>query len=187
MLKWTIDQDIILYQLHESFASRYAELVQENKPYLSQWLNWPRVCHSTDDFKTFIQGSRYKYIDGDGLDCAIEYRGELVGNIGFNSIDHELKKAEIGYWLGQQYQGNGIITRACRFLIAYAFETLKVEKVQIAVAADNLPSRAVCERLGMTLEGIISHQEKVGDRILSHAIYATFSPSISPSNTTPST
>ncbi|SJN58850.1 Putative ribosomal N-acetyltransferase YdaF [Vibrio ruber DSM 16370] len=187
MLKWTIDQDIILYQLHESFAPRYAELVQENKQYLSQWLNWPRVCHTTDDFKTFIQGSRYKYIDGDGLDCAIEYRGELVGNIGFNSIDHELKKAEIGYWLGQQYQGNGIITRVCRFLIAYAFETLNVEKVQIAVAEDNLPSRAVCERLGMTLEGIISHQEKVGDRILSHAIYATFSPSISPSNTTPST
>ncbi|MDW6005062.1 GNAT family N-acetyltransferase [Vibrio mangrovi] len=174
MFKWTVDQEIILLQLHESLASRYAELVQENEPYLSQWLNWPRACRHLDDFKTFIQGSLYKYADGDGLDCAIEFQGQIVGNIGFNTIDHELKKAEIGYWIAQQYQGNGIVTRACKFLIQYAFESLNMEKVQISAAEDNLPSRAVCERLGMKLEGIISHQEKVGDRILSHAIYGIY-------------
>ncbi|NRB70176.1 MAG: GNAT family N-acetyltransferase, partial [Vibrio sp.] len=44
-------------------------------------------------------------------------------------------------------------------------------KVQLSAAKDNLPSRRVAERVGMTLEGIITNEEKIGDRILDHAIY----------------
>ena len=46
-----------------------------------------------------------------------------------------------------------------------------MEKVQIAAADGNAKSRAVCERLGMKLEGIITNRERIGDRILNHAIY----------------
>jgi len=63
----------------------------------------------------------------------------------------------------------------CKHLITYAFKTLNVDKVQISVATGNKPSRAICERLGMKLEGIISNEERVGNKILDHAIYATHS------------
>ncbi|MTI12606.1 GNAT family N-acetyltransferase [Sansalvadorimonas verongulae] len=171
MFKLTVDEDICLYLEHESFAPKYYELVNKNYDYLSQWLAWPAHCKTVDSYKDFVKGSLKRYAENKGMSCAIEYKGTIVGNIGFNAIHHNLKKTEIGYWLSESHQGFGIITRSCRFLIDYAFTTLGMERVQISAAKDNLPSRAVCERLGMRLEGIISNCEKVGDRVLDHAVY----------------
>ncbi|ROS01075.1 ribosomal-protein-serine acetyltransferase [Sinobacterium caligoides] len=172
MFKLSVDEEINLYLVSESFTDRYVVLVEENRDYLSEWLEWPRFCKTQSDFSAFVRASLHRYADGAGMNCAIEYRGEIVGSSGFNSINQLLKVAEIGYWLGEQYQGHGIITRVCRYLIDYALTELAMEKVQIAVAESNVSSRAVCERLNMRLEGVITNREKVGDKILDHAIYA---------------
>ncbi|MDP6165026.1 MAG: GNAT family N-acetyltransferase [Gammaproteobacteria bacterium] len=171
MFKLTVDDEINLYLVNDSFTGRYVELVEENEEYLAQWLAWPRVCKTQDDFKEFVKDSLHEYAEGKSMNCAVEYRGEIVGNASFNTIQHELKRVEIGYWIGKVYQGKGIISRVCHVLIDYAFKNLEMDKVQIAAAEGNRPSRAVCERLGMKLEGILTHQEKVGDRILNHAVY----------------
>lgn len=171
MFKVVIDNEISLYLVNESFAAEYAQLINESSDYISQWMAWPMFSKTEDDFKKFVASSLHKYADGKSMNCSIEYRGNMVGNCGFNTINHDLKVVEIGYWLGEQYQGNGIITRSCQYLINYAFNQLGMHKVQISAAEDNKPSRAVCERLGMTLEGIITNREKIGDRILNHAIY----------------
>lgn len=171
MFRFNIDNEISLSLIHEQFSARYVELVSECNEYLSEWLAWPRLCKTQGDFKAFIRQSLHKYADGKNITFAILYHGEIVGNISFNTIDHELKKVEIGYWIGEKHQGNGIITRSCQFLIDYAFTTLKMQKVQISAAEHNEPSRAVCERLGMKLEGVITHSEKIGGKVLSHAIY----------------
>jgi ribosomal-protein-serine acetyltransferase len=174
MFSWQVDEDIRLNLVNEKFAFRYAALCSADHEYLAEWLEWPRHCSRKEDFLAFIRTSLHQYADGKGLTCAMEYKGEIVGNIAFNKIDHTLKKVEIGYWLASAYRGNGIVTRSCRYLIDYAFSELQMQKVQIAAAAENRDSRAVCERLGMTLEGVLTNQEKVGDRILDHAIYGLY-------------
>ena len=171
MFQIIIDDEITLNLVNESCAPKYVQLVSESSEYICKWMAWPAFCKTESDFKAFIKRSQHKYVDGQSLNCAIEYKGEVVGNCGFNSINNNLKVAEIGYWLGKQYQGNGIITRSCQALIHHAFTELAMQKVQIAAAEDNLSSRAVCERLGMKLEGIITNKEKIGDHILNHAIY----------------
>lgn len=166
-----IDNELQLALIQESFAPRYVELVSEQKEYLSQWLAWPAFCHAEQDFKLFAQRMLHDYADGKSMTCAIIYQGEIVGNCSFNTINHDTKRAEVGYWLSQPHQGKGIITRVVTKLIDIAFNELKLEKVELSAAKDNLASRAVAERVGMTLEGIITNAEKVGDRILDHAVY----------------
>ena len=79
---------------------------------------------------------------------------------------------KIGYWLSKHHQGNGIVTRVVKHLIDFAFNELNMEKVQLSAAVENRASRrSVAERSGMTLEGVITNQEKIGERILDHAIY----------------
>ncbi|KEQ18016.1 GNAT family N-acetyltransferase [Endozoicomonas numazuensis] len=174
-----VDEDIRLQLVNDSIVPRYLELLEESKSYLSQWLPWPTFCNTEEDFKAFVKRSLHDYAEGKSLTCAIEFQGSIVGNISFNAIRYDLKMVEIGYWLGEPYQGNGIVTRACQFLCNYAFNELGMEKVQIAAAEENLPSRAVCERLGMTLEGIITNKEKVAGRIVNHAIYGLKNSNIS--------
>ncbi|MGV6850827.1 MAG: GNAT family N-acetyltransferase [bacterium] len=170
-----VDDQIKLLLVHETFAADYEKLASDNFDYLSEWLAWPQFCKTQSDFKQFIQTSLHKYAQGESLTCAIEYCGEIVGNCSYNTINHELSKVEIGYWIAQNRQGNGIVSRVCKFLINYAFDELGVTKVQISVAEHNQPSRKVCERLGFKLEGIISNQELINNKILNHAIYALHS------------
>ena len=105
------------------------------------------------------------------MTCAIVYQDNIVGNCSFNSIDHDLKKVTIGYWLSKNQQGKGIVTQVVRKLIQIAFEELGMEKVEISAAVENAASRAVCERLGCELEGIITRNENLNGRIVDHAIY----------------
>ncbi|WP_159737799.1 GNAT family N-acetyltransferase [Vibrio atypicus] len=171
MFTIAIDDELKLALVQESFALHYVELLSEQEEYLSQWLAWPAFCQSEQDFRLFIQRMLHEYADGKSMTCAIFYQGEIVGNCSFNTINHDTKCTEVGYWLSQKHQGKGIVTRVVTKLIDIAFNEHMLEKVQLAAAKDNLASRAVAERCGMTLEGIVTNREKVGDRILDHAIY----------------
>lgn len=171
MFEVSINENTKLVLVHHALAEEYAKTVEANRAYLSEWLEWPRHCKTTNAFADFIRDSLHKYADGKSMVCAIFHKDELVGNCGFNTINHQIKKAEIGYWLAESHQGRGIMTSACQFLIDYAFNELKLEKVEIAAAEHNRPSRAVCERLGLKLEGILTNRELIGGKILNHAIY----------------
>jgi ribosomal-protein-serine acetyltransferase len=175
MIEPKVTSDIELILLNDSFASEYAELARKDFDYLSEWLEWPRFCVTEADFRKFISDSVSGHESGETMNCAIRYKGAIAGVAGFNKIDSKLRRVEIGYWLGADFQRKGVVTLVCRHLIQYAFRHLEIDKIQISVAAGNLPSRAVCERLEMKLEGIISNEERIGDKLLSHAIYALHS------------
>ena len=172
MFSWQLDDELALLFLQPDMASELFALCNDNREYLSQWLPWPPLIQRPVDSALFIRSAIEKFARGEGLTTAIEYQGEVVGVIGYNSIDHDLGKVVIGYWLAERWQGNGIITRACQALIHHAFEEMGMEKVEISAATDNEPSRAVCERLGMQLEGVTRRAERLGNRIVDHAHYS---------------
>lgn len=171
MFSLKIDDHLKLALVEPSFAKSYFSIVSKQKDYLGQWLAWPAFADSEDFFLIFIEKALHDYAEGKSLTCAMIFNGEVVGNISFNTILRSIKKVEIGYWLSQDYQGKGIVTRSVIKLIDLAFNELEMEKVQISAATENLSSRKVCERLGFSLEGIISNSENLNGRIVDHAIY----------------
>lgn len=171
MFSWQLDDELALLFLQPDMASELFRLCQRNRDYLSQWLPWVPHIQQPADSATFIRHAIEKFARGEGLTTAIEYQGEVVGVIGYNQIDHELGKVTIGYWLAERWQGHGIITRACQALIHHAFEEMGMEKVEISAALENEASRAVCERLGMTQEGITRRAERLADRVVDHVHY----------------
>ncbi|MCG7497851.1 GNAT family N-acetyltransferase [Vibrio sp. Of7-15] len=171
MFTLNVDDDLKLALVEPSFAPKYLEIVTAQREHLSKWLAWPVHAESEAFFLSFIKKSLHDYADGKSMVCAMIFRGELVGNISFNTINHDIKMAEIGYWLSENHQGNGIVSRAVSKLIDFAFSEMGLEKVQISAAVDNQPSRNVCERLGMQLEGLITNSENLNGRIVDHAIY----------------
>lgn len=172
MIDPKVSNDIELVLVNESFTTEFLELAKSDFDYLSEWLEWPRFCKTKQDFAKFVTDSISDYNSGKSMNCAILYKQEFSGVAGFNKIDMKLRRVEIGYWIGSKFQKKGIVTMVCRHLIEHAFKIPEINKAQISVAVDNYSSRAVCERLDMTLEGIISNKERVGDRVLDHAIYA---------------
>ncbi len=171
MFQLKIDDQLQLVVLYPALAQELFELVDQNRDYLSVWLPFPPVIKSVDDTMNFIEKSVNGFGEGNFFHLGIKEQGKLVGVTGFNKIYKSLKKVDIGYWLAERHQGKGIINRSCQAMIQYAFEALDMQKVEIRAARDNLKSREVCEKLGFTLEGIITNSANLNGKIQDFAIY----------------
>ena len=95
----------------------------------------------------------------------------LAGVGGYNKVDWTNKRAELGYWIAEEYEGQGLITKACRSLTENAFKKWKLHKVEIHCAVANKRSRAVPTRLGFKKEGVVRQREWLYDHYVDHVIY----------------
>jgi RimJ/RimL family protein N-acetyltransferase len=89
---------------------------------------------------------------------AIEYKGEFAGVIGLvQKIDVNRQSAELGYWLGEPYWNQGIVTRAAKLIVNYGFEHLGLSRIYSCVFDFNKGSQRVLEKAGFTLEGVLKN------------------------------
>ena len=95
----------------------------------------------------------------------------FAGTIGTHKINWLNRKVEIGYWIASKFQGQGIITSACRALIDYAFREWNLNRVEIHCATTNKRSCRVAERLGFQWEGVLREAQLVGTRYLDLNVY----------------
>ncbi len=80
--------------------------------------------------------------------------GEPVGSCGImfanglHSADMASSEAEIGYWIGKPYWGQGLIPEAVAALLARCFDDLTLRAVWCGYYDGNLKSKRVCEKSG---------------------------------------
>lgn len=98
------------------------------------------------------------------IQFAIDVNGNVIGGIGLEKMDgHE---AEIGYWLGETYWRQGIMTSALDLVTAYAFAELGLGKISAYVFPSNKASMRVLEKAGYQFMGrLISHYSKEGEPV----------------------
>ena len=102
----------------------------------------------------------------------ILFEGRICGVIGFNWIDSLNQSCEVGYWVSEDSQKLGIITRSTRSLVNFAFADLEMNRINIPVAVRNTKSRAIPERLGFSEEGISREAEWLYDHFVDHVRYS---------------
>lgn len=65
--------------------------------------------------------------------------------------------AELGYWIGEEYQGKGYATEASRVLIKRAFDDLNIERIYASYKCENMASKRVLEKLGFRYYGELNN------------------------------
>ncbi len=89
----------------------------------------------------------------------IEWNSEFVGSVGITpQMGWREHVAEIGYWLGEDYWGKGIVPVALGKLTELAFEKLGFSKLYAPVLAPNTASMKVLEKNGYRLEGVLTQE-----------------------------
>lgn len=171
MLTLRVDKNIKLSKVKLGEAEELYALTDESRDYLREWLPWVDSTQSPDDTRVFIQNALEQDAQKNGFHCCIWYEGRIAGVIGFLEIDWANRKTELGYWLGEPYQGKGIMTMSCRALIDFAFSRLKLNRVEILAAEGNTKSRAIPERLGFTQEGVLREAERLNNRYADSVVY----------------
>jgi ribosomal-protein-serine acetyltransferase len=170
MISFKFDE-IELRPYIESDAEEIFAAVKANYEHLRPFLLWVTPDYDLEGAKQFIEDSQKAAEEKKRQGFGIFENGKLIGSIGFNKFNWEAKTTEIGYWLAKDFSGRGIITKACKVLIDYAFDELKLNRIEIRCATENVRSGAVPERLGFKLEGVLRQNHLRHSRLYDEAIY----------------
>lgn len=104
----------------------------------------------------FIENVRAAHEEGRGYSLAMTRKadGVLMGMIAMRPR-LEFRHAEIGYWIGRPYWGQGYTSEAARRMVDYGFQELNLYRIYAGYFTDNPASRRVMEKAGMTYEGTL--------------------------------
>jgi ribosomal-protein-serine acetyltransferase len=160
-----------LRSLHDADAAELHALIERNRARLARWIQW---AHNQTplDTREFIGRSRAMEQEGSGLSRGIVAAGRLAGIVGL-SIDRSNHCGAIGYWLDENSEGKGVVTAAVAALAGDGFDRHRLVRLEIRADVDNRASRAVAERLGFKLEGVLRQSYRVVDeRYSDDAVYS---------------
>ena len=104
---------------------------------------------------------------------AVARSEEAIGGIGVDlGQDIYRKTAEIGYWLGEPFWGQGIMTLAARAMVEYAFETFDLVRIDTVVLEWNPASARVLEKAGFVFEGRSPRAAFKDGKVIDHLRFA---------------
>jgi ribosomal-protein-serine acetyltransferase len=173
MLEIEIDEDLCLEQLNISHAQGIFDLINSNREYLRKWLTFvdnTKTLKDTENYISYIDESS-ENVNSETV-ISILFRNKLLGIISIKKVDWANRIAEVGYWLGEQYQGKGIITRSCKAILDYAFSQMGINRIEIKCGVGNERSCHVPRRLGFTFEGVERDGELVNDIFIDLEVYS---------------
>jgi RimJ/RimL family protein N-acetyltransferase len=128
-----------------------------------------------EDALNFIKSSYDDFKLHKAITFAIDYKYKsislLAGTIGIKDIDYVNKKADIGYWIGKQYQGKGIATECVKLVVNYAFDVLELEEISAYVFPDNNSSIRVLEKNGFVQTEEVNEYHPMSNRYRNSLIY----------------
>lgn len=106
--------------------------------------------------KEYITKEDKKVRQGKALHFAITLKEDkqMIGMISLNTINKQHKRTIIGYWLGKQYRNKGYMQEACRALLSFCFNQLKLNRIQFSCSVENKASQKLIESLNAVFEGI---------------------------------
>ena len=151
----TIETNRLLLRLFkESDAPEVAKLCNNYNLYRNTlYLPYP---YSIEDALSWIKNHLVNFNDNKSYEFAItdKITGKLYGAIALTN-NQKFNNGEIGYWVGEEYWGNGYASEASKAILEYAFIEKRYHKVFARYFTSNLASGRVIEKIGMRKEGVL--------------------------------
>jgi RimJ/RimL family protein N-acetyltransferase len=91
-----------------------------------------------------------------GLAVSDATKRPFLGHVMLHTLAWRHKRAEVGYWLVPAARGQGVGRTAVSLLVEWAFEALRLDRIEITTTPDNEAARALARSLGFTQEGVLA-------------------------------
>ena len=171
MIKFQINDELEMREFTEADAGRVFTAVQDNYEHLKTFMIWSKPDYSLVDAREFVAQCIVDAKQKKSLGFGIFRADNLIGAIGFSRFDRLAGTTEIGYWIDHREEGKGIMSRASKILVDYAFNVLKLNRVEIRCSTENLRSAAIPERLGFVKEGVLRQSQFIKGKLHDFRVY----------------
>ena len=151
----------LLFAPRAGLGAEMAVVITQSLSHLRPWMPWAQDAPTAESSELVVRRMQADFITRRDLCFQIYARradgspGRLLGGTGLHRIDWTLRRFEIGYWIRPEAAGQGHVSEAVRLLTALAFDVLGARRVEIRCDPRNVKSRAVAERCGFELEGVL--------------------------------
>lgn len=123
-----------------------------------------------DKWRKFID---FAMRDNSILYLAIDINGLAVGGIGVSpQKDIMRNNAELGYWLSENYWGQGIMSKAVQEIVTLAFDRFDINRIFATPFETNIASHKVLEKVGFKLEARFEKIVTKNGELLDELVYA---------------
>jgi len=139
------------------FSGRAAENLNEIIFDLNIWNYMGHYINDQNDLNEYIENTLVAQKNKSAIPFLIVDKdyGSLGGCSRIGKLDLNNKRAEIGWtWYGTEFQGTGLNSAAKELMLEYAFNELKLNRVELGADLRNIRSQKAIEKLGATKEGI---------------------------------
>ena len=132
------------------------------------------LLKNQDDALAHILMIETKIQNNEGINWAITVKGDpkLIGVIGHYRIQLENYRAEIGYMILPEFNGQGIVTEAVKEVVKYGFEIMKLHSIEAVIDPDNVASANVLKKNGFVKEAHLKENEFHEGRFYDSVIYS---------------
>jgi ribosomal-protein-alanine N-acetyltransferase len=168
-------QGVVLRPPRPSDYVAWASLRDESRDYLQPWEPaWAEDDLTRAAFRRRLgvyaremeQGTAWPLFVFDPADEA------LLGAITLSNIRRGVAETgTLGYWIGRPYAGRGVGTAAVRAMLAHAFGSLGLHRVEAACVPTNHASHRVLEKAGFRQEGVAGAYLKINGRWADHLLF----------------
>jgi ribosomal-protein-alanine N-acetyltransferase len=101
-----------------------------------------------------------------------EGREILVGGLTLSNVRRRAAQfVNLGYWMGRDYAGRGLMTEAVGVIIPFVFDTLGLHRIHAAFIPDNVASRRVLEKNGFKEEGFAQNYLQIDGKWADHVLF----------------
>lgn len=170
--------NLLLRPFVDGDALQFVQAARESAKTVGIWMPWWKADYSEEEALRWFEAC------GEGIAKKSEYdigifladSGTFAGGISVNRIDADNRIANIGYWIRESMQNQGLCSRAVKRISEFGFEDLGLVRLEIIVLTENLASRRVAEKCGAKLEYIAENRLIHNDRPMPAAIYSLLRP-----------
>jgi ribosomal-protein-alanine N-acetyltransferase len=156
--------------------TQWAVLRERSRDFLTPWEpTWPADDLTRGAFRRRLR----RYAEDQRTDQAYAFflfrqdDEELVGGLTLANVRRGVAQAgSLGYWMGQPFARQGYMTAAVEALLPFAFNSLRLHRLEAACIPTNAPSIRLLERTGFSREGYAREYLCINGVWQDHLLYA---------------
>lgn len=135
-------------------AGRNREQIEENFPRIS------KACENWQETDKYVARANMEWNEGRQFRYLLMKPDvhEAVGYLSVKSLDWDIPKCEMSYFIDDRHTGQGLATEALSLACDTCFGTLEMEKIFLRVLKGNMASKRVAEKNGFRLEGVLQQE-----------------------------
>lgn len=154
----------------------WADLRSRSRAFLEPWEpRWTPDELERTAWRDRLSRYREDYARGSAVSLFIfdNATEQLMGGITLGNIRHGVAQSgHIGYWIGEPYAGKGYMLEALNLLTTFAFDTLRLHRIEAACIPSNTRSIRVLEKAGFQREGLLRSYLRINGIWQDHFLYA---------------